>query len=449
MRDLIGIGLGPFNLSLAALLENQPTINAEFSSKFFEQKGEFNWHKGMIFPHTTLQVPFMADLVTLIDPTSRYTFLNYLHTQHRLLKFYFLEDFEIYRKEYNHYCQWVAEQLRSAVFDAKVLNVTLQENGNGFNVTVCEHGEIKTYKAKNIVIGTGSQPVLPSFLQKIAERAPHHCMHTANFSENFNFNEIRRPDRLTKILVLGSGQSAAEVYQVLFNQQLDENNNAKFQLDWLTRSAGFFPMEYTPLGLEYFSPTYIDYFYNLPPITKAQVVAKQDLLHKGMSAHTIKAIYHQLYERSIANKETYSSLISNCELLDVTLDSTRNDGLSLTLRQHEQDRTFTAEYDCVIAGMGYKDELPQCLSSLFSAIEYDKLGQPKINRDYTLAYQNHSNTADNSGKIFVQNKETHTHGVGAGDLGLGAYRAGYIVNELLGKQVYDTEALDIFQKFGK
>ncbi|ALF60925.1 lysine N(6)-hydroxylase/L-ornithine N(5)-oxygenase family protein [Psychrobacter urativorans] len=445
MIDLIGIGLGPFNLSLAALLSNQPNI----TSKFFEQKSEFNWHKGMIFPHTTLQVPFMADLVTLIDPTSRYTFLNYLHIQHRLLKFYFLEDFEIYRKEYNHYCQWVAGQLSSAVFDTTVIKVALQENGNGFTVTVCEHGKVQTYMAKNIVIGTGSQPVLPPFLQSIAERAPHHCMHTANFSENFNFNSIRRSDTLTKILVLGSGQSAAEVYQVLFDQQFDENKNVKFQLDWITRSAGFFPMEYTPLGLEHFSPAYIDYFYSLPPTTKARVVSKQDLLHKGMSANTIRAVYHQLYERSIANQQTYSSLMSNCELLNATLGSTRNDRLSLTLRQHEQDHKSTAEYDCVIAGTGYKDELPQCLNRLFSAIEYDEFGQPKINRDYTLVYQNHLANHNNNSKIFVQNKETHTHGVGAGDLGLGAYRAGCIVNELMGKPIYDTETLDIFQKFGK
>ena len=445
MIDLIGIGLGPFNLSLAALLSNQPNI----TSKFFEQKGEFNWHRGMIFPYTTLQVPFMADLVTLIDPTSPYTFLNYLHTQHRLLKFYFLEDFEIYRKEYNHYCQWVAGQLNSAVFDAKVIDVALQENGNGFTLTVCEHGKIQTYIAKNIVIGTGSQPLLPLFLQQIAERAPHHCMHTANFSENFNFNHIRRTDTLTKVLVLGSGQSAAEVYQVLFDQQFDKNNEVNFQLDWLTRSAGFFPMEYTPLGLEHFSPAYINYFYHLSPMTKARVVSKQDLLHKGMSVNTIKAIYHQLYERSITNQETYSSLMSNYELLDATLDNTSNNMISLTFRQHEQDSRFSTEYDCVIAGTGYKDELPQCLSGLFSAIEYDEFEQPKVNRNYTLRYQNYSKNAKDSGRIFVQNKETHSHGVGAGDLGLGAYRAGYIANELMGRQVYDTEALEIFQRFGE
>ena len=448
MLDLIGIGLGPFNLSLAALLANQPNV----SSKFFEQKRGFNWHASMILPHTRLQVSFLADLVTLIDPTSTYTFLNYLHTQQRLLKFYFLEDDAIYRKEYNHYCQWVASQLNSLVFDAYVVNVAFTTEGDGFEVTVCEHGKHQTYTAKNIVIGTGSQPTLPSFLQPIAKQNPQRCMHTADYSNNFDLSAIQRHDNLAKVLVLGSGQSSAEVYRALFDQQLDKNNKARFQLDWMTRSAGFFPMEYSPLGLEHFSPTYISYFHNLNPATKAKVISKQDLLHKGISFATITDIYHKLYERSIANQETYSVILSNCELLDAQLNNTPNDTLnnkiSLTLRQHEQDSSFTAEYDCVIAGTGYKDGLPPCLGALLPDIEYDEFEQPKVNRDYTLGYRSHSEHVKARGKIFVQNQETHSHGVGAGDLGLGAYRAGCIVNQLVGKPVYDTESLKVFQSFG-
>ncbi|WP_350561138.1 SidA/IucD/PvdA family monooxygenase [Psychrobacter sp. CAL346-MNA-CIBAN-0220] len=457
MLDIIGIGLGPFNLSLAALLANQPNIN----SKFFEQKEGFNWHKSMILPHTTLQVPFLADLVTLIDPTSTYTFLNYLHSQHRLLKFYFLEDYAIYRKEYNHYCQWVAGQLGSLVFDAPVINVAFITENDGFEVTVCEQGKNQTYTAKNIVIGTGSQPTLPPFLQQIAKQAPHRCMHTADYSTNFDLSIIRRSDRLTKVLIIGSGQSSAEVYRSLFDQQLDENNDAKFQLDWMTRSTGFFPMEYSPLGIEHFSPTYINYFHNLKTATKAKVVSKQDLLHKGISFATITDIYHKLYERSIANQQTHSIILSNCELLDAQLNNTSNDTLNntpndtrnddtinVTLRQHEQDKQFTAEYDCVIAGTGYRDGLPPCLDTLLPTIEYDEFGQPQVNRNYTLGYRSHLDNSGNGGKIFVQNQETHSHGVGAGDLGLGAYRAGCIVNQLVGKQVYNTEALKIFQNFG-
>uniref|UniRef100_UPI001919DB59 SidA/IucD/PvdA family monooxygenase n=2 Tax=Moraxellaceae TaxID=468 RepID=UPI001919DB59 len=262
-------------LSLAALL-----TKTEVTAKFFEQKAEFNWHKGMILPNTTLQVPFMADLVTLIDPTSPYSFLNYLHTQQRLLKFYFLEEFKIYRKEYNHYCQWVAGQLDSLSFDATVIDVAFDDSNDGFVVTVCEQGIQNTYHAKNLVIGTGTQATLPLSLQDIAKQAPNRCMHTAHFADSFDLDSLKPnsgkvEEGLPKILVLGSGQSSAEVYRTLFDQQFDgddsTNDNPKFQLDWMTRSAGFFPMEYSPLGLEHFSPAYTDYFYHLDSVTKPQI----------------------------------------------------------------------------------------------------------------------------------------------------------------------------------
>ena len=74
MLDFIGIGLGPFNLSLASLLQDKTNLKY----RFFEQKAQFDWHAGMQLPDTVLQVPFMADLVSMVDPTSPYSFLNYL-----------------------------------------------------------------------------------------------------------------------------------------------------------------------------------------------------------------------------------------------------------------------------------------------------------------------------------------------------------------------------------
>ncbi|GAA0314201.1 lysine N(6)-hydroxylase/L-ornithine N(5)-oxygenase family protein [Psychrobacter aestuarii] len=445
MLDVIGIGLGPFNLSLAALLDN-----TNVRAKFFEQKPEFNWHKGMILPATTLQVPFMADLVTMIDPTSRYSFLNYLHTQKRLLKFYFLEEFKIYREEYNHYCQWVAGQLDSLRFATTVVDVQFytEAGEEGFAVTVNECGETRTYHARHLVIGTGTRPTLPAPLQALAKDAPARCMHTAQFAERFDLDALtaahQDAETPVKVLVLGSGQSSAEVYRALFDQQLDNTGAPKFMLDWFTRSAGFFPMEYSPLGLEHFSPAYTDYFYHLPRDTKAAVSAKQDLLYKGMGFDTIRDIYHRLYERSIRNQPLQSNLRTNCALISAEQADT-DAPVTLAFTHSEQQQHFMADYDCVIAGTGYRYQLPDCLTGVLGDVAYDAYQQPEIGRDYTLSYRD---TRTHAGKIFVQNQEVHSHGVGAPDLGLGAYRAGYIINELLGVNKYDTDALEVFQDFG-
>ena len=67
-------GSGPFNLGLACLTE---PID-ELDGLFLEAKPDFDWHSGMLLEGAHLQTPFMSDLVTLADPTSPYSFLNYL-----------------------------------------------------------------------------------------------------------------------------------------------------------------------------------------------------------------------------------------------------------------------------------------------------------------------------------------------------------------------------------
>ena len=75
--DLIGIGIGPSNLSLAALL----APFAEARACFFDRARELKWHPGLLFPEAEIQVSHLKDLVTPADPTSRFSFLAFLHAR--------------------------------------------------------------------------------------------------------------------------------------------------------------------------------------------------------------------------------------------------------------------------------------------------------------------------------------------------------------------------------
>src|SRR5699024_1460980 len=160
LYDLIGIGIGPYNLGLAALLDNTP----ELDSLFFDKTRQFKWHPGMLIEQMNLTTPFLGDLVTFADPTSRFTYINYLHEHNRLYQFYFFNKFQIPRQEYNHYLQWVADQLEQLNFGYEVVDVIDHEKDSEPHYeVVAEETSTQTrssYFAINITMATGSQPLV-------------------------------------------------------------------------------------------------------------------------------------------------------------------------------------------------------------------------------------------------------------------------------------------------
>ncbi|HWO97832.1 MAG TPA: lysine N(6)-hydroxylase/L-ornithine N(5)-oxygenase family protein [Bacillus sp. (in: firmicutes)] len=422
--DVIGVGIGPFNLGLAALLEK-----TDCRSLFFDKKPRFDWHPGMLLEGTTLQVPFMADTVTMVDPTSRFSFLNYLHEQKRLYHFYFFEKFHIPRTEYNHYCQWVAEQLPQLQFECEVENIEQTEEGY-FRITVFSAGENeqKTYYAKHVVIGVGTRPYVPErFQSALGDRVFHSSQYMSKRENVLKGNSVT---------VIGSGQSAAEIFYDLLSKQPDHD----YQLSWFTRSKGFYPMEYSKLGLEHFSPDYTRYFYHLPKEKKKLALNNQALLYKGISFDTIGDIYDLLYERTVGNKEPDVHLQALTELASI---EEWNSGYLLSLYQHEQEEHRQMESDAVILATGYHPYIPDCLKGMKHLVEWDEFGQLAIQEDYKVKLH-----TEGHHHLFVQNGELHTHGVGAPDLGLGAFRNAIIINQVAGKEVYQTYKNNVFQQFG-
>lgn len=429
LYDVIGIGLGPFNLGLAALLDSVP----EVKSVFLEKKKAFNWHPGMLIDGTTLQVPFFADLVSMADVRSDYSFLRYLEAHNRLYHFYFLEKFHIPRKEYNHYCQWVSEQLDTCRFGMDVQGVVPVQLGSGdsvYEVTVWNDDlhQTETMFAKHLVLGIGSVPSVPEAFQEMLGKS---VFHSADYLSN---KEICV--NAESVAVIGSGQSAAEVFLDVAKEQ----EKHEFSLQWYTRSKGFFPMEYSKLGLEYFSPDYTRFFYQLPQEKKDQLLQEQDLLYKGISSETIAEIYDYLYERSVGSEEPDIALQAMTEIVDIEKTET---SFELHGYHRIKDEHFADKADIIILGTGYKPAFPGFLSKMKEWIAWDECDRYKIKEDYRL-----ETYVEGPSEIFVQNGEMHTHGVGAPDLGLGAHRNAIIINTITGREVYPVQNKNVFQTFG-
>jgi lysine N6-hydroxylase len=430
--DVVGVGLGPFNLGLAALLDPVEDIDA----LFFEARPAFSWHPGLLLDGTTLQVPFLADLVTLADPTSPYSFLNYLHCRSRLYRFYFYEQFHIPRREYDAYCRWVAEQLPSCRFGYRVTSIRPNEDET-WSVQVTrgdgsDGGEPLLYRAGAVVVGVGSRPVVPSCANPFLGAT---CFHSAKY--------LRHRDRAltsASITVIGSGQSAAEVFADL----LDHRSGWRTRLDWFTRGPGFLPMEYSKLGLEHFSPEYTEYFHRLTPERRDIVRSGQDLLYKGISSETSARIYDALYEASIDGSDDIGvTYRSGCELRSVGPDPSGRHSWRLRLHHRDQDVGFDHDTDVIVLATGYHPADPPFGRRLQALVERDDRGRLVVDHDYRVRLADRAKST-----LFVQNAEIHSHGVGAPDLGLGAHRSAVVVNGLMGREVYPVRDRNVFQSFG-
>jgi len=420
-HDVVGVGIGPFNLGLAALLEPLGDIDAVM----LDARPGFSWHPGLMLPDAVVQVPFLADLVTLADPTSRHGVLQYLHEQGRLYRFYFLERMHLPRSEFDAYCRWVAGRLPACRFGHRVDAVAPLPGEDGWRVAVTGPDGPYELLAAAVVLGVGSVPEVPP---AVAEPLGDGVIHTAGYLEARE-GILAAPS----VAVIGAGQSAAEVVADL----LDHGAPGQRRV-WMARGDGFLPMEYSKLGLEHFSPEYTAHFHGLPAARRDALRAGQDLLYKGIAADTSARIYDALYRASVDGGDPGLEYRARCEL--VGLDRGPG-GWTLRVRHRDDGGAFAVDAAAVVLGTGYRPA--PWPDGLLAAVERDGDGRPAVDADYRAP------RADGRpSTLFVQNAELHTHGVGAPDLGLGAHRNAVIVNALAGREVYPVRERNVFQSFG-
>lgn len=421
VHDVVGIGVGPFNLGLACLADPIDDLDCVF----LEARDQLAWHPGMMLDDATLQVPFLADLVTMADPTSRWSFLNYLKQTGHLYPFYIRESFYPLRREYDDYCRWAAEGVGSVLFGRPVTSV--EHDGDVYVVTT---GTGEVFRGRRVVLGVGTQPRVPEAVRGVldADGDGVTVCHSADYLAHKTLLQQRR-----SITVVGSGQSAAEVYRDLLAESPDHD----YTLTWLTRSPRFFPMEYTKLTLEMTSPEYTAYFQGLPADVRTDLLREQRSLYKGISGDLVDAIFDLHYQLRVSGHGPRTTLVTGTE---VTGSSTGGDGVRLELRHAETGEDFGLTTDGLVLATGYASSVPAFLDPVRDRLRLDEAGRFLASSSYAVDRDGH--------EVFVQNAEEHTHGFVAPDLGMGAYRNSVILAALTGREVYPIEKRVAVQSFG-
>ncbi|WSS19524.1 SidA/IucD/PvdA family monooxygenase [Streptomyces sp. NBC_01190] len=437
--DLLGIGVGPFNLSLAALADGIEGL----TTAFYDQRAAFHWHPGLLIDGATLQVPFLADLVTLVDPASRWSFLNWLKSRERLFPFYFAERFHVHRAEYDAYCRWVAEHLPNTHFRQQVDSVGWNPARARFEIDhtrLDENGEAEALgrtNARHLVIGVGTEPHVPEPLRPLEETPTVPVVHSAHYLDNRE--RLLAADHIT---VVGSGQSGAEVFLDL----LRARPAGRERLTWLARTPAFAPMEYSRLGLEHFTPDYTRYFHGLPEESRDRLLPRQWQLHKGIDHDTITAIHQELYRRTLDGGWPDAVLTPGVTVRTAGRIGTQS--IELHLEHADQGTRTRLITSAVVLATGYRERpVDRLLAPLDPYIKKDGSGRPKIDARHRIELDRTV-----TGRVYVQHADRHTHGVGAPDLGLAAWRSAVVLNDLTGlltgAEHYPLPARTAFTTFG-
>lgn len=419
IHDLIGVGFGPSNLSLAIALEEAGHKTADVC--FLEKQKDFIWHGNMLLDGTTMQVSFLKDMATLRNPASHYTFINYLHQQNRLEDFINLKTFFPSRHEFNDYLTWAAKHFDDQVsYGEEVLEIEPQQEGNE---VVClkvrsrdANGEINERYARNIALGIGGSARVPEQFKALAGQPG--VFHSSRY-----LPEVEKlPEGPCRIAIVGAGQSAAEIFMDLHDR------NPNFQVDLIARSRALKPADDSSFVNEVFNPGYTDFIYESEDNARSQLLDEfSNTNYAVVDLPLIEEIYQTLYQQKVTNQPRHRFLRRhNIEQVSVAKDKTE-----LTLKNLDSGEHFQQQYDAIILATGYQRQMHH--SILAPLDEWVKPTQ--TDRLYRLP------TAQNFlPQIFLQGCSEQTHGLSDTLLSVMSVRAAEIRDALFSTTVEPEKA---------
>ncbi|MFB9240329.1 SidA/IucD/PvdA family monooxygenase [Massilia antarctica] len=411
LYDLIGIGIGPSNLSLAALSHNIP----DFRSLFLDSKPHFQWHQGLSLPGARIQVSPLKDLVSLVDPTNPYSFVNYLSKQRRLYSYITANLASVSRQEFENYYQWVARALASLQFNAQVDQVDYDEAAECFHV----QARGRQQSARHLVVGTGQSPRIPPCCE--GNTSPR-VFHASEFAYRTLDPSWRN------IVLVGGGQTAAELFLHLMN----ESPAKQLNVSWVTRRRNLLPMDDSAFVNEYFYPQYSEYFFGLNADLKSELLDDQRLTSDGISADLLQSIYQRLYEhKAMAGDVAQPLILPSTELSGIVACT---QGLTIELCHGYTNQTHVMQADAVILCTGYEYRMPRFLDSLVEQMEVQD-NVPLVNRDYSVRWKDPRRAQ----KLYLQNAARRCRGVADPNLSLAAWRSAVILNAVLGREAFQVE----------
>jgi L-ornithine N5-oxygenase len=422
--DLIGVGFGPSNLALAVRLAEEAGVS-DLAHRFIERQPEFGWHRGMLLDDCRMQISFLKDLVTLRDPKSRFTFINYLFERGRLADFVNLKSFYPTRVEFHDYLSWVAASFDDRVhYGQAVIGIEpVKASGNVNEIEALrvfsrdDDGREWQRVTRALSVGIGGGAQVP---EAFAALGTHNIVHSSKYLTSIDsvVGAARNGPR-KRVAVIGAGQSAAEVFIDLTRRYA--------HVDALK------PADDSPFVNEIFSPAFTDVVYAQPKDGRRSLIERfRDTNYAVVDRPLIEQIYEMLYLQNVSADPRHR-LLANTGI--ETAVRTASGQLELTLRDRLSGHARAEQFDALVLATGYRRDMHFELLEGLAPHLGDALTQGNVERDYRL-----NTPANFKPRIYLQGCCEDSHGLSDTLLSVLALRSDEIVGSLAQHTLQDRSA---------
>ncbi|KVN30613.1 ornithine monooxygenase [Burkholderia pyrrocinia] len=417
--DLIGVGFGPSNLALAVRLAERSGTRG-LAQCFVERQPAFGWHRGMLLDDCRMQISFLKDLVTMRDPTSRYTFINYLFQRGRLNEFINLKNFYPTRVEFHDYLSWVADAFDEDVHYGETVTGIEPVRGSGEQIDALRvlsrdaAGHERQRVTRALSVGVGGTPAIPDAFAALGR---DRVIHSSTYLADVGRIAGEAGGERRRIAVIGAGQSAAEVFIDLARRF------PHVDASLVMRAGALKPADDSPFVNEIFSPAFTDVVYAQPQDARRALLERyRDTNYAVVDRPLIEQIYEMLYLQRIDGTPRHA-LLANRAIEAAT--RTANGPIELTLRDRMSGATHTERFDGLVLATGYRRDTHSALLEGLAPYLGDALARGDVTRDYQLATPAHF-----APRIYLQGACEDSHGLSDTLLSVLARRADEICASL-------------------
>lgn len=408
--DIIGIGFGPSNLALAISLKES---NSSKTVRFFEAQSECYWHTDMLLDGSDIQNNPLRDLITPVNPSSNYTFIQYLHKHKRFFDYLNLGLSYPLRKDFYAYIQWASSFFSDVVqYNTAIVSLEFLYENSGYVWKLTDNfGEI--YFCKNLVLATGRKHNIPPEFENIVNAA-----HLTRYKSSISALSLESP-----IVVIGASQSAVEIL-------LDLHQRGFQKIYSIHRSHSYRLKDTSPFSDEVYFPEFVDYYHDLS--SQSRIALDTQLRatnYSSADADVLHLLYLKIYEDKLDGLQRIK-IYRNHQIKQVN----NNPAVSIDVYDIYTKTTSTLPCEHIILATGFLDIGRNGASGLTDLLIHHKdkfswhEGYLTVNRDYSIQY--HPSFSDYP-PLYLNGLCESSHGLGdAGSFSLVSFRARDINNSL-------------------